>query len=376
MGCAALLLTSSLAVVPTHAQPADPLPLDVRLRTVVVQGTLWSEDWGPNPGPNDAPGVRLPVEILPSIVRQCTPLSCPPEPLGASPVTLGPGGFFTMPVVLPEQLLSDTNVVGLQFSVRTNNDQPFTLLSGTLPFAATPFATVAQSVAGPIPAELLTGSMPTGMLRSAFTSPLALTNAGNVLAGDGSRVAHVDAATLGGFAACNLPCYWNLSGNAGTDPDADFIGTTDGAALTIGVGNLAALRINRSAGPGSPPNLVGGDPANSISPGSRGSVIGGGGAADQPNVVSEATFGVIGGGLGNQVRDRGNSIVGGANNRAGGTNSVVGGGGMATVPWGTMPPREGVQGTLRVVLPRPFLVAWRTPRPAPAVLQPAPGRGP
>jgi hypothetical protein len=230
MGCAALLLTSSLAVVPTHAQPADPLPLDVRLRTVVVQGTLWSEDWGPNPGPNDAPGVRLPVEILPSIVRQCTPLSCPPEPLGASPVTLGPGGFFTMPVVLPEQLLSDTNVVGLQFSVRTNNDQPFTLLSGTLPFAATPFATVAQSVAGPIPAELLTGSMPTGMLRSAFTSPLALTNAGNVLAGDGSRVAHVDAATLGGFAACNLPCYWNLSGNAGTDPDADFIGTTGCAA--------------------------------------------------------------------------------------------------------------------------------------------------
>jgi hypothetical protein len=38
--------------------------------------------------------------------------------------------------------------------------------------------------------------------------------------------------------------YWKLSGNAGTDPNAHFLGTTDNVGLTLGVNSAAAVRID------------------------------------------------------------------------------------------------------------------------------------
>jgi len=273
----------------------------------MVQGVLASDDWPSGSGSNDRPPLPYPIDIVPSIVHNCTPISCPPIPLSTNSVTLGPGGFFTMPVVIPEEFLNDTNVVGLQFGVRTNSNQAFTTLSGTLPFAATPFASVAQSVIGPIPASSLTGAMPTGMLTGTFASPLALSNPANVFAGDGSQLANVNASTLGGYTPCNLPCYWKLLGNSGTDPSMNFLGTTDNKTVVFRANNEVVMRYQpHPAGP----SIIGGNNANVILSGAGGAVIAGGGAASFPN----------------QIWNDGSAIVGGYANYIRGRECFIGGG--------------------------------------------------
>ena len=119
--------------------------------------------------------------------------------------------------------------------------------------------------------------------------------------------------------------YWALSGNAGTDPDTDFLGTTDGqplkirgGALEIQVGVQSAMRIK--PGPNGP-IIIGGEPSNS-SNGSR-STIGGG----EDNVISYYGWdAVIGGGRGNQVTNKAAVVAGGATNSATGGWSTVSGG--------------------------------------------------
>jgi len=102
--------------------------------------------------------------------------------------------------------------------------------------------TVAQSVSGPIQASSLTGQMPTGMLTGIFSSPLNLSNQGNIFAGDGSLLSNVNAATIGGRDACDLLCYWKTVGNGGTTMDS-FLGTTDNMPLTIKVNKYPGLRV-------------------------------------------------------------------------------------------------------------------------------------
>jgi hypothetical protein len=306
-------------------------------------------------------------------------------------------GLFTTAIVIPPPLLSNSNGLYLQFGVRTNGGGDFTALWPAQQVTATPYASIAQSVSGPIEASNLVGTMPTGMLTGIFSSPLNLSNPGNIFAGDGSLLTHiqasnligtmptgmltgifnspvtfnnpsnvfvgdgslltrlqagnlvgtmptgmltgvfsspvtfnnpsnifagdgsllthVNATTIGGLDPCNLPCYWNVLGNIGTDPNVNFLGTSDNVGLTIRVANLPAMRINRSGGPVSSPDIIGGDSANSISGGNFGSVIGGGGSAAFPNSMIGADFSVIGGGLGNHIEDQGNTIAGGSQNR-------------------------------------------------------------
>jgi hypothetical protein len=53
---------------------------------------------------------------------------------------------------------------------------------------------------------------------------------------------------------------WTLTGNVGTDPANNFLGTTDNQALEIRVNNARALRIE----PGPTPNLIGGFSGNVV----------------------------------------------------------------------------------------------------------------
>jgi hypothetical protein len=122
---------------------------------------------------------------------------------------------------------------------------------------------------------------------------------------------------------------WNLTGNAGTVPGTDFVGTTDNQALEVKVNNSRALRLE----PGTSPNLLGGYSGNWVAPGVFGAVIGGGGQGDNLNRVVDHV-GVVGGGQNNQAgSDDGTvgnhtlaTVAGGANNTASGTVSAIGGG--------------------------------------------------
>jgi hypothetical protein len=124
--------------------------------------------------------------------------------------------------------------------------------------------------------------------------------------------------------------YWSLSGDAGTDPRTDFLGTTDEVSLTIRVSDTVAFRLEPNP---SSPNLIGGHAANGVSAGVRGATIGGGGEGWGPNRVTDH-FGVVAGGAANQAGDDNEDpetaelavVSGGFGNRAAGELSTIAGG--------------------------------------------------
>lgn len=87
---------------------------------------------------------------------------------------------------------------------------------------------------------------------------------------------------------------WSLTGNAGTTPGINFLGTTDNQALELKANGQSAFRLEPVFGWG--PNIIGGF----------------------PNIVtSGAGSATISGGTGNRVTDDGGTVGGGLNNRAG-----------------------------------------------------------
>ena len=123
---------------------------------------------------------------------------------------------------------------------------------------------------------------------------------------------------------------WSLTGNAGTDPATNFLGTTDNAALEVRVNNSRILRLEPNA---TSPNLIGGYSGNWVTAGTLGAVIGGGGQSGALNRVVDH-LGTVGGGQNNQAgSDNGNlgdntfaTVGGGEGNTASGTWATIGGG--------------------------------------------------
>jgi len=133
---------------------------------------------------------------------------------------------------------------------------------------------------------------------------------------------------------------WLLTGNAGTDPAVNFLGTTDNQPLVIRVNNQETFRFN-------PPGTSA--PAWSIQRGGgnlRGlhavdlqssrsgvtqvasgdySVIGGG-----RNNTASSTYATVGGGINNTASNQFATVGGGANNTASGGGATVGGGSSNT----------------------------------------------
>jgi len=146
---------------------------------------------------------------------------------------------------------------------------------------------------------------------------------------------------------------WNLTGNAGTTPGLNFLGTADAQPLELWVNGWRALRLEPTTFDGAP-NLIagyGGRAGNFVAAGVVGATIGGGGgisystpggstiynnnrvggdygvvAGGMRNVVNGAE-GVISGGQGNTVQAQGvfAAIPGGDQNFANGANSLAAG---------------------------------------------------
>ncbi len=114
---------------------------------------------------------------------------------------------------------------------------------------------------------------------------------------------------------------WLLTGNAGTNPGMNFLGTTDNQAFEIRVNNRRALRIEpKNAGP----NVILGVDGNSVGGAVVGATIAGGGSTQLPNTVT-GNSGTIGGGRGN-VAGLIATVAGGLNNQATADRSTVSGG--------------------------------------------------
>jgi hypothetical protein len=145
---------------------------------------------------------------------------------------------------------------------------------------------------------------------------------------------------------------WSLTGNGGTNPATNFIGTTDAQAFVVRTQNVQSLRIEPSTilfgGNPITANVIAGSSANNVTPGVRGATIAGGGVPsgdsepafpnEAPNQVTDV-YGSIGGGYANRAGDNAGTqldapfatVAGGSRNIGGGGWAVIGGGGDNTV---------------------------------------------
>jgi hypothetical protein len=156
---------------------------------------------------------------------------------------------------------------------------------------------------------------------------------------------------------------WSSTGDDGSNPTLNFLGTTDAQPLVLRTRNVQSLRLEPSTilfnGAPITANVIGGSSANSVAAGVRGATIAGGGVPsgdsdpdfddDAPNRVTDA-YGTVGGGYGNRAGDNagsatfagyatvaggsaniasglGSAITGGQRNLASGSGSSIGGGG-------------------------------------------------
>lgn len=123
---------------------------------------------------------------------------------------------------------------------------------------------------------------------------------------------------------------WNLTGNSGTTPGTNFLGTTDNQALELKVNNSRALRIEPNS---TSPNVIEGQSDNSVTVGAVAATIGGGGVSGFGNLVTD-DYGTVGGGLANRAGDNAGTtsdhfaatVGGGSENTAGRGGSTVSGG--------------------------------------------------
>lgn len=112
---------------------------------------------------------------------------------------------------------------------------------------------------------------------------------------------------------------WSRTGNTGTDPATNFLGTGDARALEVRVNNQRALRLEPAA---RGPNVIAGHSDNLAGLGVVGATVGGGGGqlpddVVQPNRVY-ADFGTVVGGWNNNVLEPApfGTVVGGRGNIA------------------------------------------------------------
>jgi hypothetical protein len=210
----------------------------------------------------------------------------------------------------------------LEIGVRTNGGGAFSTLAPRQTITPTPYAIMAGKAA------MIEGALPASQLSGTYDSPVTISNAANVFAGDGAGLANVNAATLNGLGSSN---FWQRSGNPGTIPGTHFLGTTDNQPLELKVNNARGLRLEYPT-VGSTPNLVGGYGGNLVGAGSQGVVIAGGGRSGLTNSVGlDSDASVIGGGDYNRITNNARSatVSGGEYNTIG-LNSIIstiGGGG-------------------------------------------------
>lgn len=263
-------------------------------------------------------------------------------PVNAVPVTNGlftatidfGGGVFTGP---PRWL---------QISVASNNVNPKVSLSPRQQLSPTPYsifaATSATVTNGAITStQLANGAVGTAQIQNnainsgqiatgqvvktvnGLTDNITLSAGGNITITPSGNTLQFSAPNTGG---------WSLAGNAGTVPGPNYVGTSDNQAFEAHVNGVRAMRLEPTSNNSANTNLVnviGGSPANFVTPGTRGATIGGGGAVYYFGQVCTNSvtgdFGTVSGGQGNVAA--GASVVGGGQlNTAAGVYDTIGGG--------------------------------------------------
>ena len=173
----------------------------------------------------------------------------------------------------------------LEMGVRPSGGTAFATLSPRQQILPTPYAMFAGRAAG-----LSDAALTVSQVQVAGGAP----SAGQVLGFDGSSFVWSDIVASGGG--------WSLTGNAGSTPTVNFLGTVDNQALDLRVANQRVLRIQPASDPtyGFSANIIGGYSGNIIDPSVSASTIGGGGGVNNIHQVL-ASWSTVAGGDANQI---------------------------------------------------------------------------
>src|SRR5579884_1464511 len=182
----------------------------------------------------------------------------------------------------------------LEIAVRTNGGGAFTTLVPRQEITPTPYAemaTTASNLLGPLPSTDLSGTYNGavtlnnglnefyGTFNGDFYGPSFIGGSfSGMHFGDGSGLYNLNPAALSGpIPTAFLTNAWKTTGNAGTTPGPNFLGTTDNQALELHVNGTRALTLFPDETTNNAPNIVIGSPSNAITGTLTGTTIGGGG---------------------------------------------------------------------------------------------------
>ncbi len=255
-------------------------------------------------------------------------------PVTEAPVTVS-NGVFNVVVDLGDGTFTGPRI-WLQIGVRTNgNTNAYVLLTPRQEVLPSPYAIYSEQSgwAAFTPEAVSANSVINGAVAAPQLNTPTAPSSGQVLSFDGTSL--VWALPSGGNGS-----GWSLTGNAGTAPGVNFLGTTDSEPLTLRASGQNGLQLQYVSHSGFPylnnqfgMNVLAGWWGNVISNGVLGATIAGGGengvnrstlqSFSYPNVVT-GDFGSVGGGYGNTA---GNLAVvpGGALNTASGAFSFAAG---------------------------------------------------
>jgi hypothetical protein len=209
-------------------------------------------------------------------------------------------GLFTVTVDCGSGIFTSQSC-WLQITVETNGVGPFVSLSPRQQLTPTPYAIFAEN----------SGGVNNSSISAPQLNTVGAPASGQVLEFNGASLVWTNPASGGSG--------WSLTGNAGTTPGTDFLGTTDNEPLELWVNGARAFRLEPGNGN---PNVIGGT-ANSVDPFVGGATIAGGVVNTVSASSSSAT---ISGGAYNTVSNQFATVSGGTANHAIASDTVVGGG--------------------------------------------------
>ncbi|HSG17551.1 MAG TPA: tail fiber domain-containing protein [Anaerolineae bacterium] len=228
----------------------------------------------------------------------------------------------------------DGTALWLEIRVRSgeNNSDPYNTLSPRQALAPTPYAIYASRA----PWDGLIG-VPAGFADGVDDDTTYTTGTGLVLSNTvfaiSSSFQLPQTCNVGQMATWNESGWtcsdtgaaatgWSLTGNAGTTPGSNFLGTSDDQALELHVNGQRALLLEPDA---DSPSFVAGYGGNSIDPAASGATVGGGGRDLAINQANE-DYSTVGGGAGNTAAGYASAVGGGEGNSAGGNYATISGG--------------------------------------------------
>jgi hypothetical protein len=279
--------------------------------------TYWSHDGSSSGGSEPGTSVALPVVN------------------GLFVVPLGDTSILNMAALPPSTVNNDRVHLRIWFSDGVHGSA---LLPPDHPLQSTPYAFLAQSLAGSVTAEQLPASV--ALLNSGSVPFSGIVSAPQFV-GNGGGLSNLHAGQItGDLPTSTLGNAWQVGGNAGIG-SGQFLGTTDDRPLRFAVNNQRGLQLEYASNSFlgtvyDGVNLVGGFSGNVVSDAVGGTIAGGGTAGFENRVGSD--FATICGGYANRASGYAAIIGGGRYNLASDSDATVGGGSGNTAAgaWATV----------------------------------------